>query len=80
MGVEIAFDLLDHTVNGATTDGRREALQLGPMSVAEFHARFLDLIGRLGGTPQFPTVARMKFLIRYRFEMTGERGPTTPTR
>ena len=53
VGVEIAFDLLDHTVIGATTDGRREALPLGPMSVAEFHASFLDLIGQLGGTPQF---------------------------
>ena len=53
VGVEIAFDLLDHTVIGATTDGRREALPLGPMSVANFHASFLDLIGQLGGTPQF---------------------------
>ena len=79
MGVEIAFDLLDHTVIGATTDGRREALPLGPMSVAEFHASFLDLIGNLAAR-RSSTVAQMKFLIRYRFEMTGERGPTTPTR
>jgi hypothetical protein len=53
VGVEIAFDLLDHAIIGATTDARRGGFPLGPMSVAEFHARFLDLIGQLGGTPQF---------------------------
>jgi hypothetical protein len=53
VGVEIAFDLLDHAVVGATTDGRRAGFPLGPMSVAEFHERFLDLIGKLVGTPQF---------------------------
>jgi Family of unknown function (DUF5996) len=53
VGVEIAFDLLDHAAIGATTDGRRAGFSLGLMSVAEFHARFLDLIGQLGGTPQF---------------------------
>jgi hypothetical protein len=52
-GIEILFDLLDHAAIGATTDGRRASFSLGPMSVAEFHARFLDLIGQLGGTPQF---------------------------
>jgi hypothetical protein len=53
VGVEIAFDLVDDAAIGATTDGRRAGFPLGPMSVAEFHARFLDLIGQLGGTPQF---------------------------
>jgi hypothetical protein len=53
VGVEIAFDLLDHAVIGATTDGRRACFPLGPMTVAEFHARFLGLIGQLGGKPQF---------------------------
>ena len=52
-GVEIAFDLLDHAIIGATTDGRRASFPLGPMSVAEFHSRFLDLIRQLGGTAQF---------------------------
>src|SRR6266550_3617102 len=40
VGVEISFDLLDHAVIGATTDGRKAGLPLGPMSVAEFHGRF----------------------------------------
>lgn len=53
IGVEIGFDLLDHAIIGATTEGRRAGFPLGPMSVAEFHARFLDLIGELGGTPEF---------------------------
>jgi hypothetical protein len=53
VGVEIAFDLLDHAIIGVTTDGRRAGFSLGPMSVADFRARFLDLIGQLGGSPQF---------------------------
>ena len=53
VGVEIAFDLLAHAIVGATTDGRRAGFALGPMSVAEFHARLLDLIRQLGGSPQF---------------------------
>jgi hypothetical protein len=53
LGVEIAFDFLDHAIIGATTDGRRAGFPLGPMSVAEFHARFLERIRQLGGTPQF---------------------------
>jgi hypothetical protein len=51
--VEIAFDFLDHAVIGATTDGRGARFPLGPMSVAEFHAHFLDLIRQLSGSPQF---------------------------
>jgi hypothetical protein len=52
-GVEIAFDLVQHAVTGTATDGRTGRFPLGPMSVAEFHARFLDLIRSLGGTPEF---------------------------
>jgi hypothetical protein len=52
-GIEIGFDLLDHAVTGSASDGRRAAFALGPMSVAEFHARFLDLVRSLGGTPEF---------------------------
>ena len=52
-GIEIGFDLLGHAVTGAATDGRRAEFLLGPMSVAEFHARFLDLVRWLGGTPDF---------------------------
>src|ERR671913_146701 len=52
-GVEIAFDLIRHAVSGAATDGRTGRFPLGPMSVAGFHARFLDLIRSIGGTPGF---------------------------
>ncbi|MBV8592206.1 MAG: hypothetical protein JO212_19490 [Acetobacteraceae bacterium] len=52
-GLEISFDLLDHEVIGAATDGRRAKLALGPMSVAEFHGRFRDLVRSLGGNPKF---------------------------
>src|SRR6516165_4160739 len=52
-GVEICFDLVDHGVIGSTTDGRTARFSLAPMSVAEFHKRFRDLIGSLGGTPDF---------------------------
>ena len=50
-GVEIALDLVDHAVMGAASDGRRAQFGLGPMSVAEFHARFV--LGSLGGNPDF---------------------------
>jgi hypothetical protein len=52
-GIEVHFDLLDHRISGSTTDGRRGEFALGPMSVAAFHARFIDLVRSLGGTPTF---------------------------
>jgi hypothetical protein len=51
--LEIAFDLLEHRLVGSATDGRSGSFPLAPMSVAEFHARFLDLVRLLGGTPHF---------------------------
>jgi hypothetical protein len=51
--IEIGFDLVDHAVVGNASDGRTAEFSLGPMSVAEFHGRFLDLIRSLGGTPDF---------------------------
>jgi hypothetical protein len=52
-GIEIAFDLLDHAVTGAATDGRKAAFPLGPMSVAVFRAHCIELIRSLGGTAEF---------------------------
>jgi hypothetical protein len=52
-GIEIAFDLIRHALTGRAADGRTAEFPLGPMSVAELHDRFLELIGRLGGTPDF---------------------------
>jgi Family of unknown function (DUF5996) len=52
-GIEIKFDLLGHAVIGEAGDGRRAEIPLGPMSVAEFHARFRELVKYLGGTAEF---------------------------
>ena len=48
-GVEIQFDLLRHEVIGSTTDGRTKRFNLGSMSVAEFHGRFLEVLRALNG-------------------------------
>lgn len=52
-GIEIAFDLIEHAVVGTATDGRTTQFALGPMSVAAFHARFVDMIEKLGGVAEF---------------------------
>lgn len=52
-GIEIAFDLIEHAVVGTATDGRTVQFALGPMSVAAFHARFADMIEKLGGVAEF---------------------------
>lgn len=52
-GIEIEFDLLDHHVKGAVTSGRETGFRLEPMSVAQFHARFRELVGELGGDATF---------------------------
>jgi hypothetical protein len=51
--IEIAFDLVEHAITGIASDGRRAGFPLGPISVAEFHARFVEMIASLGGTPAF---------------------------
>ncbi len=51
--IEVRFDLIDHVVVGESTNGRTEAFDLEPMSVAEFHRKFVDLLDLLGGTPKF---------------------------
>jgi hypothetical protein len=52
-GIEIVFDLFDHVVRAAATNGRTAQFGLGPMSVAEFHSRFVDLVRSIGGAPDF---------------------------
>jgi len=51
-GIEVSFDLIDHQLVGACTDGRQASFALGPMSVAAFYGQFLDLVRALGGTPE----------------------------
>ncbi len=52
-GVEITLDLLQHAVVGSSTNGRADRFDLAPMSVADFHARFVELLGAIGATPEF---------------------------
>ena len=52
-GIEIGFDLVGHALIGRRADGYQVRFPLGPMSVAEFHRRFLSLLGQLGGNPEF---------------------------
>ncbi len=52
-GIEIVFNLRDHVLSGKAADGRTAEFPLRPMSVAEFHGRFLETIVWLGGTPEF---------------------------
>jgi len=52
-GIEILFDLIDHELIGRSADGAVERFALGPMTVADFHARFRALVRALGGNPAF---------------------------
>lgn len=52
-GIEIELDLLDHKVIGTASDGRSASFALVNMSVADFHSRFVDLVMKIGGTPEF---------------------------
>jgi predicted GNAT family acetyltransferase len=52
-GIEILFDLLKHRVVGTCGKGRESSFDLGPMTVAKFHAEFVKLVSDLGGTPTF---------------------------
>ncbi len=51
-GVEVAFDLIDHAVVGCATNGRSGRFALSLTTVADFHARFVELLAWLGATPQ----------------------------
>jgi predicted GNAT family acetyltransferase len=52
-GIEILFDFLEHRVVGTCGEGRQKSFDLGPSTVANFHARFVQLVSDLGGTPTF---------------------------
>lgn len=51
--LEIEFDFHEHLVRGIAGDGRRRSFALGPMTVAGFRDRFVQLVSDLGGTPRF---------------------------
>jgi len=52
-GVEVMFDLIDHVVTGSSSNGKTARFALGPMSVSQFHARFVDLLREIGATAEF---------------------------
>lgn len=52
-GIEILFDFRKHMVVGTGGGGRQASFELGPSTVASFHANFVQLISELGGTPTF---------------------------
>ena len=52
-GIEVQFDFINHTLMGRCGNGMTEQFALEPMSVADFHRKFVDLIDRLGGEPEF---------------------------
>ena len=45
---DIVFDFIDHRLDIAASDGRRESLKLEPMAVADFYAAFIERLRRLG--------------------------------
>ncbi|MDY8108704.1 DUF5996 family protein [Fulvimarina sp. 2208YS6-2-32] len=52
-GIEILFDLREHRVVGRSGDGREASFALGQTTVAAFHAQFVQLISKIGGTAAF---------------------------
>jgi hypothetical protein len=52
-GVQFDFDFTGHRLIANAADGAAGGFPLSPMTVAEFHARFLDLAGELGLPARF---------------------------
>ena len=52
-GIEIAFDLIEHVVTGQCGNGRTLSFPLQPMTVAQFHRQFIEMVTELGGNPSF---------------------------
>jgi len=52
-GIEFHFDLVDHVLRGHSGSGRTESFPLSPMSVADFHSKFIGMTTKLGGVATF---------------------------
>jgi hypothetical protein len=48
IALTIAFDFVDHQLVIRTSDGREQRLALRPMTVADFYARVMEILGALG--------------------------------
>jgi uncharacterized protein DUF5996 len=75
-GIELQLDLVDHVGIGTATDWRVARFTMGPMSVADFHERFLDLISALGARRNC-MVDRMRSPTQSRSREIGCSGLTT---
>jgi hypothetical protein len=53
VSVEFELDLVEHKLNGSVSDGSRRSFALEPMTVADFHARFIALTDALGVRARF---------------------------
>jgi len=51
--IEVRFDFVDHMVHGHGGSGATESFPLEPMSVADFHGKFVRMIEDLGGDATF---------------------------
>lgn len=51
--VEVEFDLIDHQLRVSATNGARDAFDLEPMSVSQFHRQFMALLDGLGLSSRF---------------------------
>ncbi|NCF63826.1 MAG: hypothetical protein GWP58_13325 [Gammaproteobacteria bacterium] len=52
-GIEVLFDFIDHRVEAHCGSGTTRSFALEPMSVADFHRQFIQLIKDLGGDASF---------------------------
>jgi hypothetical protein len=52
-GITVDFDLIEHAVIGANAGGGVGRIELEPMSVADFDAKFRGMISELGGNASF---------------------------
>ncbi|GGD55272.1 DUF5996 family protein [Aurantiacibacter arachoides] len=52
-GITVRFDLRRHRVTASCASGQSAQFPLAPMSVAQFDARFKDMIATLGGLPDY---------------------------
>lgn len=52
-GIEIQFDLIDHLVHGHCGSGANDSFPLEPMTVADFHSQFVNMLTRLGASTTF---------------------------
>lgn len=52
-GLEVSFDFIDHQLLATSANGAQLAMDLQPMSVAEFDKSFKALISNIGGNPKY---------------------------